>query len=64
MPDGADLATPFARTVAAVHGIELAKEWANRPANHATPSHLASAAQALAKSPRIKCEVLNHKDVR
>jgi len=63
VPDSACLAAPFAQTVAAVHGIELAKEWANRPANHATPSHLARAAQALAKSPRIKCEVHNHKEV-
>lgn len=63
VPDRAALAAPFAQTVAAVRGIELAKEWANRPANHATPSHLARAAQALAKSPRIKCEVLNLKEV-
>jgi len=63
VPHGADLAVPFAQTVAAVHGIELAKEWANRPANHATPSHLARAAQALAKSPRIKCKVMTHKEV-
>ncbi|HEX5698717.1 MAG TPA: leucyl aminopeptidase [Rhodoferax sp.] len=62
VPDGTDLAAPFAQTVAAISGIELAKEWANRPANHATPSHLAKAAQALAKSPRIKCDVLNLKD--
>ncbi|PKO61691.1 MAG: leucyl aminopeptidase [Betaproteobacteria bacterium HGW-Betaproteobacteria-18] len=62
VPDSTNLAIPFAQTVAAVRGIELAKEWANRPANHATPSHLARAAQALAKSPRIKCEVLNLKD--
>jgi leucyl aminopeptidase len=26
---------------ALIAGVELAKEWANRPANHATPSHLA-----------------------
>ncbi len=27
----------FERAVATVSGVELAKEWANRPANHATP---------------------------
>ncbi len=63
VPNSTELATPFAQSVATVRGIELAKEWANRPANHATPSQLAHAAQALAKSPRIKCSVLNHKDV-
>jgi len=53
----------FARTVAAVNGIEFAKEWANRPANYATPAILASAARALTKLPRIKCEVLGPKEV-
>jgi len=63
VPDSAPLVSAFAQTVAAVHGIELAKEWANRPANHATPSHLARAAQALAKAAHIKCKVHDHKDV-
>ena len=53
----------FAHAVAAVHGVELAKEWANRPGNHATPSMLATAAKELAKLPRIKCEVLGPKQV-
>ncbi len=44
-------------------GIELAKEWANRPANHATPSHLAAAAQALGKPTKFKTEVLGPKEV-
>ncbi len=48
----------FDRAVATVHGVELAKEWANRPANHATPVMLAQAAKALAKMPKVKCEVL------
>ena len=53
----------FERTLAAVKGIELAKEWANRPANHATPTLLAEAARSLAKLPKIKCEVLGPKEV-
>ncbi len=44
-------------------GIELAKEWANRPANHATPTHLATAAQALGKPAKFKTEVLGPKEV-
>ncbi len=51
------------QAAAAVLGIELAKEWANRPANHATPAMLAGAARSLAKFPGIKCEVLGPKDV-
>lgn len=53
----------FDRAVAAVTGIEFAKEWANRPANHATPALLAGAARSLAKLANIKCEVLGPKQV-
>ena len=53
----------FERAAAAVMGIEFAKEWANRPANHATPELLAGAARSLAKLPKIKCEVLGPKEV-
>lgn len=53
----------FGRAVAAVTGIEYAKEWANRPANHATPTLLAGAARSLAKLPNIKCQVLGPKEV-
>jgi len=48
---------------ASVAGIETAKEWANRPANHATPSDLATAARAIAKGPQMDCEVLGPKEV-
>jgi leucyl aminopeptidase len=54
----------FERAVAVVSGVELAKEWANRPANHATPSLLAQAAEHLAaKHGKITCEVLGPKEV-
>ena len=53
----------FEQTVAAVAGIELAKEWANRPANFATPTLLAGAARDLAKLPNVSCEVHGPKDV-
>jgi leucyl aminopeptidase len=49
---------------AQVAGVELAKEWANRPANHATPSHLADAARKLGRKPRMKTEVLGPKEVK
>jgi len=48
---------------ASVAGIETAKEWANRPANHATPSHLATAARAIAKGAQMDCQVLGPKEV-
>jgi leucyl aminopeptidase len=48
---------------ALVSGVELAKEWANRPANHATPSQLADAARKLGRRPHIKTEVLGPKEV-
>ncbi len=63
VPDSANLTAGFERGAAAVKGIEFAKEWGNRPANHATPTHLAQAARSLAKSPRVKCEVLGPKEV-
>ncbi|MEI6734757.1 MAG: leucyl aminopeptidase [Comamonadaceae bacterium] len=63
LPAAAKLKAAFEQTVAAVTGIEFAKEWANRPANHATPSLLAGAARALAKFPEIACQVLGPKEV-
>ena len=53
----------LAQAQAQVQGVELAKEWANRPANHATPSHLADAARALARKPGIRCKVLGPREV-
>ena len=51
------------RAQALVSGIEMAKEWANRPANLSTPTQLADAARALAKLPGIRCKVLGPKEV-
>lgn len=52
-----------AQAAALVKGIELAKEWANRPGNHATPALLADAAEKLGKLDHIKVEVLGPKEV-
>jgi leucyl aminopeptidase len=46
-----------------VAGVEVAKEWANRPANHSTPTMLADAAKSIAKAGPFKCEVLGPKEV-
>ncbi len=61
--DSAAMKPAFAQATGTVAGIELAKEWANRPANYATPTLLGGAAKALAKLPKIKCEVLGPKEV-
>jgi len=55
--------TGFDTGKAMVTGVECAKEWANRPANHATPSMLADAARKLGRKPGIKTEVLGPKQV-
>ena len=53
----------FEQAAATVKGIELAKEWANRPPNHATPTHLGEAAKTLAKAHGLECEVLGPREV-
>ena len=42
-------------------GMTLAREWANRPANHCTPTHLADLAKKLGKEYALKVEVLDRK---
>ncbi len=63
VPDAAKAKPGFDKGLGLVNGIALAKEWANRPANYATPVLLASAAKALAKLPNIKVDVLGPKEV-
>jgi leucyl aminopeptidase len=53
----------FAQALAAVRGVELAKEWANRPGNHATPSRLAEVAKVLGQPAGFSTEVLGPKEV-
>ena len=48
---------------AQVAGVSLAKEWGNRPANHATPTHLADVAKALGKKAGLHCQVLGPKEI-
>ena len=48
---------------ATVLGVEVAKEWANRPANHATPTALGVAAQKLTQGSKFSCQVLGPKEV-
>jgi leucyl aminopeptidase len=48
---------------AQVAGVSLAKEWGNRPANFATPTHLAEVAKGLGKKSGIHCQVLGPKEI-
>ncbi|HMM86732.1 leucyl aminopeptidase [Azohydromonas sp.] len=57
------LARGLARGEAIAAGVTLARECANRPANHLTPGALADQASALAKSHGLKAEVLERKHV-
>jgi leucyl aminopeptidase len=59
----ADADTGLARGAAIAEGMTLARECANRPANHCTPTFLASEAKRLGKAYGLKVEVLDRKDV-
>lgn len=62
--DAASARATFAQGQALVVGQDFAKEWANRPANYATPTLLGDAAKSLAKAhPVLACEVLGPKEV-
>ena len=63
LPNSPKFIPVFENTTATIAGVEFAKEWANRPANYATPSLLAGAARSLAKLPNLKCQVLGPKEV-
>jgi leucyl aminopeptidase len=63
VPDVAAARAEFERARGTAQGVTLAREWANRPANHATPRLLAGAARALAKHKGIDCQVLGPKEV-
>jgi leucyl aminopeptidase len=58
-----DVTTGLARGQAIAAGATLARELANRPGNHCTPTHLADEARALGKAHGLKVEVLERKDM-
>jgi len=45
-------------------GVGMAREFANRPGNHATPSYLASEAKKLGKQYGFKVEVFDRKQIK
>ncbi len=60
-PQAKAVAEGLARGSALANGIGLARELANRPANHATPTVLAETAQAMGREFGFKVEVLDRK---
>ncbi|MES2423099.1 MAG: leucyl aminopeptidase [Pseudomonadota bacterium] len=61
--DAAKFKAAHATATGIVAGTELAREWANRPANHSTPTHLATLATTLGKLPGLKAEILGPREV-
>ena len=63
VPDKAGVQAAFQTAQGIGAGVELAREWGNRPANHATPTELAEVARSLAKNPRISATILGLEDI-
>jgi leucyl aminopeptidase len=61
--EGLSLAHGLKRGQALAAGVELARECANLPGNHATPTHLASVAKDLGKQFGFDVEVFDRKHI-
>ncbi len=57
------LAAGLRRGEAIAAGVTLARELANRPGNHCTPTHLADEAKAMGKRQGLKVEVLERRQM-
>ncbi|NRF69856.1 leucyl aminopeptidase [Aquincola sp. S2] len=61
--EGSALNGGFERAAAIVEGVTLARELANRPGNHCTPTILANEARKMAKANGLRIEVLDKKAI-
>src|SRR5262245_1987009 len=61
--DEAAVSYGLKRGGAIVAGVTLAREVANRPGNHCTPTQLAEHAEELARTMKLKAEVLGRKEI-
>jgi leucyl aminopeptidase len=61
-PQQAALNAGLKRGEAIAAGVELARECANRPGNHCTPTYLSEVAKELGKTQGLKVDVLDRKD--
>jgi leucyl aminopeptidase len=59
----AAVAQGLKRGAAIVAGVTLAREVANRPGNHCTPTMLGEQAEELARAMKLKVEVLGRKEI-
>jgi leucyl aminopeptidase len=62
--DAAALRAGLQHGEAVAAGVALARECANRPGNHCTPSYLADEARRLAKAHGLEVSVLGHREVK
>jgi leucyl aminopeptidase len=62
-PEAAAVQEGLKRGQAIAAGVLLARECANRPANHCTPTYLGETAKKLGKEHNLKVEVLDQKDI-
>ena len=61
--DAAAATAGLARGAAIAEGVALARELANRPGNHCTPTLLAAEARKMARANGLKIEVLDRKQI-
>jgi leucyl aminopeptidase len=61
--DEAAVVQGLKRGAAIVAGVTLAREVANRPGNHCTPTMLGDQAEELARTMKLKVEVLGRKEI-
>ncbi|MCK6433208.1 MAG: leucyl aminopeptidase, partial [Aquabacterium sp.] len=61
--DAAALGAGLARAAAVAEGVTLARELANRPGNHCTPTLLAAEARKMARAQGLKVEVMERKQL-
>ena len=54
----------IARAMGVWEGVALAREWANRPANHATPTHLGEVTKSLGRAKNLSVKVMGPAEVR
>ena len=63
VPNKLEAAKSFALGQALAAGVGTAREWANRPANHATPTMLSAAAKEIGKQAGFQCKIHGPKEV-
>ncbi|RJX30152.1 MAG: leucyl aminopeptidase [Oxalobacter sp.] len=63
-PEAADARIALAQGLAIAHGVELAKNLSNLPANVCTPTYLANTAKTMGRAHKLKVQVLDRKQIQ